>query len=95
MNRVIKETPNLRWFDTTGFQCRQCGKRADGNLMSDRNESYGAHCQRCADKRLKDSKQVNEMLAKQEAIDKAARDAAEQKQRDDAAMERHYWNSCR
>lgn len=64
MAQFLKETPNLKWFDNKGFRCRHCGKHADGNLMSDRNESYGAHCQRCADRRLKDSKQVREMLAK-------------------------------
>lgn len=67
MTQTLKETPSLRWFDAAGFRCRQCGKHADGNLMSDRNESYGAHCQKCADKRLKASAQVREMLAKQSA----------------------------
>lgn len=49
------ETPNLRWFRTRDFNCRICGKRADGNLMGVNNEDYGKHCRKCADKRLKAS----------------------------------------
>lgn len=35
--------------------------------MSRQNASYGAHCKRCADRRLKESKQVREMLAKEKS----------------------------
>lgn len=58
---TLEDTPSLRWFDRYP-SCRQCGKRADGLLMSDRNESYGAHCQKCADKRLKASARVRAKL---------------------------------
>lgn len=53
------ETPDLQWFKTYP-PCRMCGKKSDGLLMSRRNESYGDHCKKCADKRLKDSKMVRE-----------------------------------
>jgi len=52
------ETPNLRWFRERDFRCRQCGKRADGNLMGVANEDYGLHCKKCADRRLKESAKV-------------------------------------
>jgi ribosome-binding protein aMBF1 (putative translation factor) len=64
--RTLQETPDLRWFDPYP-PCRMCGKKADGNLMSVRNERYGEHCKRCADKRLKLSKEVREMLAKEQS----------------------------
>jgi transcription elongation factor Elf1 len=67
MTRFLKETPELQWFDTSGFTCRMCGKPANGILMSRQSASYGAHCKRCADRRLKDSKQVRELLAKEQA----------------------------
>lgn len=53
---MADETPNLRWFEPLG-RCR-CGKPGTGILRGERNESYGAHCQKCADKRLKASKRV-------------------------------------
>ena len=49
--RTLSETPDLRWFEDTYKQkCHGCGKRADGLLRGKRNESYGPHCQRCADR---------------------------------------------
>jgi translation initiation factor 2 beta subunit (eIF-2beta)/eIF-5 len=59
---TLEDTPSLRWFDKYPA-CRMCGKKAEGLLMSDRNESYGAHCQKCADKRLKVSAKVRTQLA--------------------------------
>jgi hypothetical protein len=58
----MAEVPNLRWFDPYPV-CRQCGKTAHGLLMSDRNESYGAHCLKCANKRLKDSAKARGEIA--------------------------------
>lgn len=52
------ETADLRWFERTDMKCGQCGKRATGILRGVRNESYGHHCQRCADKRLKASEKA-------------------------------------
>jgi hypothetical protein len=54
----MSESPDLRWFENTERKCGRCGKRATGILRGSRNESYGPHCQRCADKRLKDSEKV-------------------------------------
>lgn len=54
------ETPDLRWFRERDFSCRMCGKRAAGNLMGTRNDDYGMHCRKCADKRLKESAKVRE-----------------------------------
>ena len=69
--RVLDETPYLQWFDQFP-SCRMCGKAATGNLMSIRNESYGAHCKKCADGRLKRSKQVREDLAREQRSADAA-----------------------
>lgn len=51
----MTETPNLRWFEELDLKCCRCGRRASGILRGSRNESYGMHCKRCAEKRLKDS----------------------------------------
>lgn len=51
----MAETTELRWFEQMNLKCSRCGKRADGILRGSRNESYGMHCKRCADKRIKDS----------------------------------------
>ena len=56
----MSETPDLRWFEVTDRKCARCGKHAIGILRGSRNESYGPHCQRCADKRLKDSAKVRD-----------------------------------
>jgi hypothetical protein len=42
----------VRWFDSLG-SCGSCGKSATGLLRGPRNESYGAYCLKCADRRLK------------------------------------------
>ena len=57
--RTVAETPYLRWFKSYP-PCRMCGKKSDGLLYDHRNESYGDHCKKCADKRLTDSKRVRE-----------------------------------
>lgn len=57
--RTVAETPDLRWFETYPT-CRMCGKKSDGLLYDSRNESYGDHCKKCADRRLADSKRVRE-----------------------------------
>lgn len=62
MSDVLEDIPNLRWFDKYP-SCRMCGKKADGLLMSDRNDSYGAHCLKCADRRLKLSAKIRARLA--------------------------------
>ena len=64
---TLEETPHLQWFNPMSFGCRMCGKRADGELMGVRNESYGLHCKRCADKRLKASAKVREQIARGDA----------------------------
>ncbi len=56
----MSETPDLRWFEVTDRKCSRCNKRANGILRGSRNESFGPHCQKCADKRLKDSAHVRE-----------------------------------
>ncbi len=61
MTRTVDESPSIRWFDAYST-CRMCGKKSDGLLRGDRNESYGDHCRKCADKRIADSKRVREQL---------------------------------
>lgn len=64
-----------KWLDRFG-QCRVCGRRADGNLKSDRNDDMGPHCERCAKKLIgggdtaaakKSATRGVEWLARQEA----------------------------
>lgn len=64
--RTLDESPDLQWFKTYPT-CRECGAKSDGLLMSRRNDSYGDHCRKCADKRLKRSKEIREELSRQEA----------------------------
>jgi len=52
------ETPNLRWFESTERKCAACGKRATGILRGIQNESYGPHCEPCANKRLRASEKA-------------------------------------
>lgn len=51
----------VRWYDALG-SCRDCLKPATGKLMGPQNESYGAYCQKCADKRLDRAKQEREAV---------------------------------
>ena len=51
---MIKETTELRWFEQFG-ECRQCGKPSAGILRGVTNNSYGPHCKRCAERRLRNS----------------------------------------
>lgn len=44
------ESPSIRWLEHIP-RC-PCGRRADGILRGDRNQSFGYHCARCAKKRL-------------------------------------------
>lgn len=50
----MSETTELRWFEKFP-KCARCGKTAEGILRGTQNQSYGYHCSRCAEKRLKDS----------------------------------------
>lgn len=55
------ESLRLRWFEHTDRKCR-CGKRATGILRGEQNESFGPHCERCAIKRLADSKKARDAV---------------------------------
>jgi hypothetical protein len=59
----MTESTELRWFEVTDRKCLQCGKHATGVLRGSQNESYGPHCQRCADKRLRDSEKARKAKA--------------------------------
>ena len=56
------ETTNLRWFEEWS-KCR-CGKLAQGILRGAQNENHGAHCKRCAERRLKASEKARTAEAK-------------------------------
>jgi hypothetical protein len=53
---LLAETPDLIWFEKTETKCTFCSKRATGILRGRRNESYGPHCEGCANRRLKASR---------------------------------------
>ncbi len=57
---TLDESPHVQWFDELA-KCR-CGKPATGVLRGTSNESFGPHCKRCAEKRIKASKRVREQL---------------------------------
>lgn len=63
---MLDETPRLRWFEAYR-RCR-CGKKSDGILRGDGNESYGDHCQKCADRRLRQSELVRKQLEKEHPL---------------------------
>lgn len=63
----MAETTALRWFEVTDRKC-SCGKRATGILRGERNESYGPHCARCANRRLADSEKERKRLAKARTV---------------------------
>jgi hypothetical protein len=60
----MAETTELRWFEKISMKCERCGGRACGILRGSSNESYGKHCERCANKRLKDSESARAARAK-------------------------------
>jgi len=70
MNSYV-ETTELRWFDAYP-KCRQCGGVSRGILRGSRNESWGDHCKRCAEKRLRNSRKARE---EEDAKAKAIADA--------------------
>jgi ribosomal protein L34E len=55
----MSETPDLRWFEQFP-KCQGCGRTATGLLRGVRNDSYGYHCTRCAERRLKASAKARE-----------------------------------
>jgi hypothetical protein len=55
----------VRWFDALG-SCI-CGKPATGVLRGPRNESYGAHCRRCAEARLKKAERERDREGKEKS----------------------------
>ena len=58
---TLRESPHVRWFEQFA-KCR-CGKPAAGILRGDRNESYGAHCKKCADRRLRDAEKARKLIS--------------------------------
>lgn len=55
----MNETTELRWFEAYPV-CSRCGKVAHGILRGTQNQSYGSHCRKCADKRLKASERARQ-----------------------------------
>lgn len=53
----MPETPHRRWFSPYP-RCSVCGRASAGVLHGVTNESYGAHCCRCAERRLRESERV-------------------------------------
>lgn len=60
-----RETPELRWFEKTQTRCTRCKKVATGILRGSRNESYGPHCEPCANHRLRDSAKARALTEEQ------------------------------
>jgi hypothetical protein len=59
-NPATNYPDQVRWFDPLG-PCGWCMKPATGKLMGPRNESYGAFCGPCAEKRLARARQEREV----------------------------------
>lgn len=51
---------DVRWFDPLGKCSGGCGKPATGVLRGSRNDSHGAYCYSCANKRLAAAKKSRE-----------------------------------
>lgn len=51
---------NAQWFQP--YPKCPCGRPSAGQLYSDRNSKLGDHCQRCADKAIKDSHKKGRFL---------------------------------
>jgi len=62
----MSETPRLRWFEAYS-PCRICGGKSAGLLRGVSNESYGDHCKKCADRRLKLSAAIRDAEKAREA----------------------------
>lgn len=62
MKGRLSESPHIRYFSAYP-NCSGCGKTAQGVLYGTSNESYGAHCRKCADKRIRASADVRALLA--------------------------------
>lgn len=58
----MAETTELRWFEE--FPKCHCGQKSQGILRGSRNESYGHHCKRCAERRLKVSERERKLALK-------------------------------
>lgn len=61
--RTLEENPDVQWFERIERKCRMCGKPSNGILRGTRNESFGEHCQKCADKRIAAAKKVRAQIA--------------------------------
>lgn len=60
----MSETPHLRWFEA--FARCPCGKPSAGILRGVGNESYGPHCRKCAERRLRASELVRKKEEKKQ-----------------------------
>lgn len=58
----MDESPNVQWFEA--FATCRCGKASAGVLRGLRNESFGPHCKRCADARIKAAKRVRDQMSR-------------------------------
>lgn len=62
MPKALEDSPEPQWFERTEAKCR-CGKRATGILRGRQNQSFGPHCEKCANKRIAAAKRVRQLLA--------------------------------
>ncbi len=54
---------DVRWFHQLGT-CQSCGKQATGTLKGSHNQSLGASCKRCAEKRIAQAAKARANLEK-------------------------------
>lgn len=57
----MTETTQIRWFEMYP-RCSRCHSRASGILRGAKNESYGPHCTKCANIRLKQSETFRKLM---------------------------------
>lgn len=68
---ILEDSPEVQWFEKTEAKCR-CGKRATGILRGRQNQSFGPHCEKCANKRIAAAKRVRARLAAERGEPKPA-----------------------
>jgi hypothetical protein len=63
---MIERADPARWFRALGACCK-CARPAHGTLFDFRNDSMGAYCTTCANRRLREADKANAKVARKAA----------------------------